>query len=143
MSGWVLAFLGATIALGCAYVRRRFIAVTITGTSMAPTYSSGERVLVRRGGVSHLRRGDIVVVRWTATDSSRARDLLLIKRVAGVAGDPIPTDVATAVSRPAGTPIPDGKFIVRGDNADWSLDSRTVGFFDDESLLGTTIKRRA
>ncbi|MGW4962935.1 S26 family signal peptidase [Nonomuraea sp. NPDC004186] len=140
MNGWVLAVVGGAVALGLAYVRRRFVAVTITGTSMAPTYSGGERVLVVRAGVDRLRRGDIVVVRWAATDSI---PLLLIKRVAGVAGDPIPADVATAVSRPAGTPIPAGKFIVLGDNSDWSLDSRTVGFFDGESLLGTTVKRRA
>jgi signal peptidase I len=149
MTGWVLAILGGAVVVGGAVVRgavrarRRFVEVTITGTSMAPTFTGGERVLVERARVGRLRRGDIVVVRCTPPGVAgpvQGRPgryhLWLIKRVAAVAGDPVPADVAAAAGRPAGSRIPDGRFVVLGDNADGSLDSRTCGLFDTDCLLG-------
>jgi len=145
MTGWIVTLLGGALALAMVYARRRFVAVTIRGESMAPTFTEGERVLVRRRSVARLRRGDVVVVRWKPPPDVNGEEYeghkLLLKRVTAIVGDPIPADVAPAASRPALSPVPDGAFIVRGDNADISLDSRTCGLFGAENLVGTMIRR--
>ncbi|GGO73016.1 S26 family signal peptidase [Nonomuraea cavernae] len=147
MTGWIFTVLGGALTLSAVYVRRRFVAVTIEGESMAPTFTGGERVLVRRRGVARLRRGDVVVVRWKPPPDVNGEEheghKLLVKRVTAVAGDPIPADVAPAADRPARSPVPDGAFIVRGDNAAISLDSRTCGLFGADNLLGIMIRRLA
>ncbi|MFC9234377.1 S26 family signal peptidase [Streptomyces decoyicus] len=56
------------VAAGCAvaYLSRRFVSVSVSGNSMQPAYSHGDRVIVRRG--VRPSRGDIVVIerpdRW-------------------------------------------------------------------------------
>lgn len=65
--GWGLGMIGALIlcVLGLAVVllRRRYLVVTVRGTSMEPTLRSGDRVLVRRVMVAAVRVGDVVVLR--------------------------------------------------------------------------------
>lgn len=56
------------VAVGCAavYISRRFVSVSVSGNSMQPAYSHGDRVIVRRGVAPS--KGDIVVIerpeRW-------------------------------------------------------------------------------
>lgn len=73
--------------------------VRIVGPSMAPTLSSGDVVLVRRGRTP--RSGDVALVRWDARPWQ-----LSVKRVVEVRGD--------------------GWFVV-GDNPFGSTDSRELG----------------
>ncbi|WP_423247374.1 S26 family signal peptidase [Streptomyces decoyicus] len=50
------------VTAGCAvvYLSRRFVSVSVSGNSMQPAYSHGDRVIVRRGVTPS--RGDIVVI---------------------------------------------------------------------------------
>ncbi|GGT02192.1 S26 family signal peptidase [Planobispora rosea] len=144
MTGWVPPLMAGMIVLGAAYTRCRLIAVTVVGTSMAPTFTGGERVLVRRTGVHRLRRGDVVVVRWTPPAPSlqgTTGELVLIKRVTAVAGDPVPAEVAEAAGRPVGSAVPAGAFVLIGDNVERSVDSRICGLFHAPDLLGIMVRR--
>ena len=58
-SVWV--WLAAGVA-GLVWVRQRLVVVTVTGTSMAPTYQAGERLLVRRTGIASVTVGQVVVL---------------------------------------------------------------------------------
>jgi nickel-type superoxide dismutase maturation protease len=89
-----------------------FARYRIEGASMAPSFSSGERVVVNRA-VYWFRRpraGDVVLVR-----DPRETDRLLIKRIERVA---------------------DGHYAVVGDNPDASTDSRAFGLVPRELVLG-------
>ncbi|GAA1775641.1 S26 family signal peptidase [Luedemannella helvata] len=134
--------LGAGVALAAAslvavsLVRRRWTAVRVRGGSMAPTLRDGDLVLARRRDDPAPRRGDIVVLRRPAgaavpAGAAAVPDRVtvrppapprrwLIKRVAAVAGDPVPPDVPC----PAGT-VPAGMVVVLGDSE--GFDSRLFG----------------
>ena len=56
--------LAATTAL-IAWLGRRFVVIDVDGHSMRPTLYAGDRVLVRRRPLRHIRAGDIVVVEYT------------------------------------------------------------------------------
>jgi signal peptidase I len=137
---------GATVigaAMVASVMRRRLVEVTISGMSMAPHLVGGERVLLRRAPLGAVRRGDVVVVGYTPPDQvgPDVTRLWLVKRVAAVAGDPVPAEVAAATGAPAGSPVPAGHLVVLGDNPDGSLDSRTCGFFGGDSLLGVMVRK--
>jgi nickel-type superoxide dismutase maturation protease len=85
---------------------------------MAPSLAPREHVLVSRAAYwfGRPRAGDVVVVR-----DPRQRDRLLIKRIDGAAGD--------------------SAWLVRGDNADASTDSRTFGPVARELVVGKVIAR--
>src|ERR1700733_627470 len=72
-SGWLVV----------GWARRRFMLITVRGTSMAPTYRNGERLIVRRGGYA---AGDVVLFRAPAPH----RVQWLVKRAVAVGGDPAP-----------------------------------------------------
>jgi signal peptidase I len=112
-------------------VRRRWLVVTVEGVSMRPTYSPGDRLLVRRGGLGALRRGQAVVVTAVGPVDVPA----FVKRVAALPGDPVP----------AGIPVPDrvvppGRLLVVGDNPAASHDSRAVGYFPASSVVGVVLR---
>jgi signal peptidase I len=153
-----IAVLGPMVALAGAalWVRRRLVAVTVYGPSMAPAFRDGDRVLVRRTGVDRLRRGQVVVIerpepdgRWRPS-SGPAPTHWMIKRVAAMPGDPVPADVATAMTN-AATPdaattgpvtvVPGRALVLLGDNAAASYDSRQVGLFPAERLLGVVVRK--
>ncbi|WP_203217950.1 S26 family signal peptidase [Nocardia terpenica] len=128
------------LALARAVLGRRFVAVTVRGASMEPTYRHGDRVLVRRTAAAG--RGQVVVV----GEGGAAHPLLgsrswQIKRVAGVSGDPVPRECASAVTglRPSDR-VPDGKLVLLGDNPRVSVDSRQQGYFPADWVLGTVIR---
>jgi signal peptidase I len=149
-----VAGLSATACLAVAVfcvllVRRRLAVVEVAGPSMKPTLSSGDRVLVRRAGMGELRPGLIVVVERPRLDGGWAgsppgwppgQREWLIKRVAALPGDPRPADVPSPGSAADDGMVPSGMFVVLGDNAAWSHDSRVIGCVPAERLLGVMIR---
>lgn len=128
MKASLAAFAG--LAAGClvlAWARRNLILITVRGDSMAPTYRSGQRLLVRRGGY---RTGEAVVFR---PPLSRVHDVeWLVKRAAAVGGDPVPADLS---ERTTVAVVPPGRLLVRSDAPD-GLDSRQFGLIDNRDVLG-------
>jgi signal peptidase I len=145
--------LAATAAL-IAWLRRRFVVINVDGKSMQPTLYAGDRVLVRRRPLRHIRAGDTVVIdnakhlqtsRPPDTHARGRRNLSghtwIIKRAAAVPGDPVPASVAATVSAAAGTPVPDGCLVVLGDNPVFSADSRSYGYLSGSGVLGVVVYR--
>ncbi|MBT2209897.1 S26 family signal peptidase [Actinomadura sp. NEAU-AAG7] len=144
------AVVGAAALLAVS-ARRRFVVVTVQGASMEPTYRSDDRVLVRRGRAP--ARGEIVVVEqpvvglgWPAPPVPRggapgrlARRDWYIKRVAGAPGDALPAEAGLTAPAPNGR-VPDGGYVLLGDNPRNSVDSRQMGLFPRERILGTVVR---
>ena len=117
---------------------------------MEPVLSSGDRVLVRRAGLSELRPGLVVVVEMPRPDTDESQlppgrppgnREWLIKRVAALPGDPLPAGVPSPSPDPDHRGlVPPGMFVVLGDNAMWSYDSRMIGCIPAERLLGVMIR---
>lgn len=124
------------------WVRRGLMVITVDGSSMSPTYESGDRVLIRRGRRA-LRRGAVIVVahpdvttgwRHNAPLRGRGTGGWYIKRLAALAGDPYPPLMnRTGV-------VPDGTVVILGDNAR-SLDSRLHGPCPRHQILGVVVRR--
>jgi signal peptidase I len=151
---------GGAIALvlaSCLWVLRRKLAVvTVVGDSMWPTYTSGDRVLVRRVQLGDLRNGLVVVVEKPTADGRwhtapprgpKGPREWIIKRVVALPGDlwaagsvelgqfepfgrAVPADVA----------VPAGSFVVQGDNPGGSYDSRIFGYCPADRLLGVVVR---
>lgn len=146
----VLIGVGAATAL--RWSSRRWAVVTVRGSSMAPAYRDGDRVVVRRSGTPE--RGRVVVVEQGGGQHPGQRAPLaalagavdvagrawLIKRVAAVPGDPVPFDTSPALAGSAGRRVPEGALVLLGDNAEVSVDSRTLGFFPADRLLGVVVR---
>jgi signal peptidase I len=139
----------AVAVLGVLLVRRRLAVVEVAGPSMEPALSSGDRVLVRRAGMGRLRSGMVVVVErpWPNGGWAEAppgwppgRREWLIKRVAALPGDHRPAGVPFPGSGPDDGIVPPGMFVVLGDNAAWSHDSRVIGCVPAERLLGVMVR---
>jgi signal peptidase I len=134
----VVAGAATFVVLVAGLTRTRLLVVTIDGDSMAPTYARGERLLVWRTRLRHVRRGAAVLVRLPPPERSGAGTAqeLMIKRAAAIPGDPVP----------AGVPVPDSHvppehLVVVGDNPHGSYDSRIVGYVPAQALLGVVIRR--
>jgi signal peptidase I len=113
------------------WLRRQLLVVTVDGISMQPTYSPGDRLLVRRVRPGAIRRGQVVVV----AKSGPGDDELIVKRAAALPGDPVP----------AGIPVPDrmvpaGRLVVLGDNPAASYDSRAMGYVAARALIGVVLR---
>ncbi|MGW4022111.1 S26 family signal peptidase [Streptomyces sp. NPDC005009] len=134
--------LGAVcVGLACCamVVRHRFVVVTVHGSSMEPTLHGGDRLLVRLNTVPG--RGQLVVAARpaftpgpdgaTRPEFRHGADAWLIKRVAAVPADPAP----------GGGPVPAGQWVLLGDNRAHSLDSRQIGYFPTDALLGVVVRR--
>lgn len=160
----LLAHADRTTAVGCAAVTgavgaavvwwcsRRWAVVTVRGASMEPTYLDGDRVVVRRS--ARPRRGQVVVVEQAGGQHPGQRRPLaalagavdvagrawLIKRVAAVAGDPVPVAAGPALAGSAGARVPEGTVVLLGDNSAVSVDSRTLGPFPLSRLLGVVVR---
>ncbi|QTE01323.1 S26 family signal peptidase [Streptomyces cyanogenus] len=139
-----LAVLGVfAVAMAIFWARRNLVAVTVNGLSMSPTFTTGDRVLVRRG-TGGLRRDRIVVVArpdrrngWGTTplisrdvDSSR----WYIKRAVALGGDRYPSQA------PADGVVPAGHLMVIGDNP-VSVDSKQHGPCPAHQVLGVVVRR--
>ncbi|MEU5424880.1 S26 family signal peptidase [Streptomyces olivoreticuli] len=137
-------------------LRRTLVVVTVRGVSMEPAFRDGERVLVRRGGryaVGRVVVVERVVERGGERDVRRrpapptveaavpAEREWIIKRVAAVAGDPLPPGVPASSAADGGR-VPPGALVLIGDNAHNSYDSRQAGFFPAARVLGTVLRTR-
>ncbi len=135
----------AVVATACR-LRRRYVLVTVRGESMEPMFSHGDRVLVNRSRVADIRVGDVVVLKpgrprpVLAVPGSRLSTAepvyWMIKRVLAVPGDPVPPGSVPKRLATPGAVVPDGKLVVIGDNAAASSDSRQLGYFHIERVLG-------
>jgi signal peptidase I len=143
MARWVLVLFGAlgvATAVGVGWLRRSWTVITVVGSSMEPTYHDGDRVAVRK--TARIAAGDVVVVQRPSGEPGwpdaeiREGGRWLIKRVAAVAGEPVP-DV---ISIPD-TVVPEGRLVLLGDNAAASFDSRMVGYFPIGLVLGGVVRR--
>jgi len=130
----VIAGCGAVVR----WVQLGFLVVTVAGTSMAPTFSPGDRVLVRRRRLSRVRAGEVVVLR---SPSDQVALPLMVKRVAAVPGDPVPVELADAPCGPLDTPVPVDRLLVLGDNPRVSFDSRECGYIRAEHVVGLVTRR--
>ena len=60
----------------------------------------------------------------------------LIKRVAALPGDPVPRDGVPALRSVTEERVPPGQVVLLGDNRRCSVDSRQLGYFPLECILG-------
>ena len=104
--------LGFVLAMAGVLRPRR---VLVSGRSMEPTLTAGDRLLVLR--TRRLKAGDVVAMRHPH-DPRR----VIVKR-------------AAAVRR--------GEVVVRGDNPEASTDSRSFGPVANEAVLGKVVRRYA
>jgi signal peptidase I len=150
MNIWILttALAAAGLGTGIAVVRRLFVVVRVTGTSMLPAFGPRDRVLVRRGAGGRIGVGTVAVLAeprdfssWRLTPPRRpglGEATWVIKRVAAVPGDAVPEPVREAASRTA--VVPDGMLVVLSDNPEGN-DSRRWGFIPVSRVLGPVVLR--
>lgn len=127
-----------------------FRTAEVSGSSMEPTYSSRDLLLMFRTESVH--QGDIIAI------YNKRLDELLCKRVIGVAGDHVVIDetgltvngelvTEDYVIRPdwyissarVDVTVPDGQIFVMGDNRIVSNDSRALGCMPTGDLAGVVI----
>lgn len=120
------------------WARRRWLVVTVAGNSMEPTLRDGQRLIARRlRGQAGCARSDIVVFLLPTRQLQELESEELayrVKRVAAVAGDPVPDWARAALSADEQARVPLGKVVVSGDNPR-SQDSRQLGYIDARSII--------
>ena len=145
---WMSTMIVALIAVACVFVLL-FRVVTVDGPSMNDTLAHGDS-LVLTSLFFTPERGDIVVI-------NRPGTYPLIKRVIGVSGDRIRIDeesgqvylndvlldepyikgdVTPVYDMTDTVTVPEGHLFVMGDNRCDSLDSRSLGTFPLEQVMG-------
>jgi len=130
--------------------------VVVSGDSMKPNFHNGELLLVRKIGYNSnsIERFDVVVV--------KSEEEEIIKRIIGIPGEHISyknnklyvNDKIVEepfISRDTNdfnleeictcSIIPEGKYLVLGDNRPISKDSRTIGLIDEEEIIGKAVFR--
>ena len=130
--------------------------VIVSGNSMKPNLNDGELLLVRKIGYNEktIKRFDIVVIKKDKEE--------IIKRVIGLPGehisyknnklyvnDKIVTEDYTHLDTKdfnleeicTCSTIPEGKYLVLGDNRPISKDSRSIGLIDEKDIIGKSVFR--
>lgn len=104
------------LLLSVRALRARVTPVRVTGSSRAPGFADGDRLLVRR--TQRVRLGDAVVFRNPLPfgDGDEALSWL-VKRVSAMPGDPVPPEVRAVVGASDGSLVPPGSLVVRSDAA--------------------------
>lgn len=146
----ILAFFMKTFVFRTAYAMN---------ISMEPTLEEGQVLIISKIHyiVGEPQRGDIIVM---DKKQDKLENLNLIKRVIGLPGetveiknnkvyidgkelDPDYTDFPTPDFGFKKTKIPEGQYMVMGDNREHSRDSRfeSVGFVDRDYLIGKAVFR--
>jgi signal peptidase I len=121
-------------------VRRRYVVAIVRGDSMLPTFRDGERVKVRRISGLACQPGDVIVFAVDQLDRPGDPPSRL-KRVAAVAGDPVPPWMSNATIT-SGAVIPAGFLAVHGDNPR-SESSKHLGYVSCEAVIGVVTTARA
>lgn len=129
-----LSVAGTTVsAVGLiAVIRRGFVMVRVTGSSMSPTLRDGQWLLARRCHDRAVRAGQIIVFR-VASDRSAISPALRVKRIVAGPGDPVPEGLQPAeTSARLSHVVPSRCLAVAGD-APRAQGTRELGFvsFDD------------
>jgi signal peptidase I len=134
----VLAALGAGIVIT---TRRHLMLIQVVGESMAPVYAGGDRLLVRR--TRRLRVGDVVIAHHQEGGRRDARSealasAWLVKRLAALPGDPVPTSVLPVAGGHRN--VPAGMAVLLGERPD-SADSRSWGLVPLDDITGVVLRR--
>lgn len=124
----------ATVVAAAFVMRHVYCIAIVRGQSMQPTLFDGERVLVRRARSTRYEVGQVIVFEKARLDMP-GNPAWRIKRVAAVAGDPVPYGMVGAES--SGVTVPPGYLAVRGDNQR-SETSEHIGYVQLDAILGTT-----
>jgi signal peptidase I len=134
-----------------AELRHHFVVIRVEGKSMEPTFRHRSIVFARRIPIYCAHHGDIVI--FCARDLGPCIPRYLIKRVVGVAGDEretiireldswSPGGASDTMERKKECVIPEGYFIVGGDNAE-SLSPEQIGLVSEDDVIGVkTASRR-
>ena len=158
MKNFIKELLPYVLILGGVILIRSFIItpVIVSGSSMKPNLHNGEVLLERKIGYneSSIKRFDIVVVK---NDNEE-----IIKRIIGMPGEHVSyrnnklyvndevvketfnfrnTEDFNLEEICNCTSIPEGKYLVLGDNRPISKDSRTIGLIDEKDILGKAVYR--
>jgi signal peptidase I len=119
--------------------------VIVEGSSMEPSLHDGDRVLAHRRPPQPIARGDVIVVerpdgyhQWNGEPPARLHRSRgwMIKRVAAAPGDAVPDGIPVS-----DRVVPPRRFVLLGDNGAKSYDSRLVGYFPAERILGVFVRR--
>lgn len=150
---WISSMITALIVVAIVFTFV-FRIVGVEGESMCDTLFDADR-LVLITQFYHLERGDIIVI-------NRTDDKPLIKRVIAVAGDTVSIDEETqhvilngevldedyvkgGITPPFNLvepyTVPEGYVFAMGDNRQRSKDSRLLGAFSVEDVIGKTVFR--
>lgn len=132
----LLAVAGLAALAALAAVRARLRLIEVSGESMMPTLTDGQRLLVRVG--RRPRTGDVVVFAMVPQAAPGDPDWM-IKRVLALPGDPVPAALRAAVG--GDEHVPPGSMLVLGDNPR-SADSRRFGYVPLASVLAVAAGRR-
>jgi signal peptidase I len=150
---WVLPLI---IAVTIAAIVQQLILfpILVTSLSMEPTLASGDRLLMARiHGRFQVKRQDIIAF------YSQEYKMVMVKRVIG-----LPCDLVTiqneghvcingeklqeayvhySISRSGSFTVPEHKFMLLGDNRNYSTDSRAWAepFIDEKDILGKAVFR--
>ncbi|MET7331981.1 S26 family signal peptidase [Nonomuraea sp. NPDC005650] len=128
-----------SLLVATAVLTRRYAVVHVSGLSMTPTLYDGDRVLVRRTPLKRVVPGMIVVIPMPSPRLA-GDPPWLVKRVAAVPGDSAPRDRFPALPAEHET-VPPGRLVLLSDNGAARLDSRRMGYFNGEALLGVVVRK--
>jgi signal peptidase I len=136
---WVPAIIAVAVVTAALAARRMLLLAGVSGDSMEPTLRAGDTVLVRRGGIDRIVRGQIVVAREPmVSPRSPVPSGHIVKRVVAVAGETVPADMRAAV---ADHIVMTGRLLVIGDNHADSFDSRHFGYLPAEQVVGRVVRK--
>jgi signal peptidase I len=131
-------------------LRRNLHVVTVVGASMEPSLFHGDRVLVRRCGITRVARGDVVVLEadrplgWPeGRPIVRGSVMTMIKRVAALPGETLPEGLREAPALRAETVVSPDAVVVTGDNVSLARnqDSLRHGAFPARWVTGKVIRK--
>ena len=158
MKNIIKELLPYVLILGGVILIRTFIVtpVIVSGDSMKPNLHNGELLLERKIGYNstNIKRFDIVVIKEGQEE--------IIKRIIGLPGEHISyknnklyvndkvleenfdfrkTNDFNLEEICSCNSIPEGKYLVLGDNRPISKDSRMIGLIDEKDILGKAVYR--
>ena len=158
MKNIIKELLPYVLILGGVILIRTFIVtpVIVSGDSMKPNLHNGDLLLERKIGYNstNIKRSDIVVIKEGEEE--------IIKRIIGLPGEHISyknnklyvndkvleenfdfrkTNDFNLEEICSCNNIPEGKYLVLGDNRPISKDSRMIGLIDEKDILGKAVYR--
>lgn len=156
---WVLGPVGLILLVGAVgLLGTGYTGVTVAGTSMEPTYSSGEQVFLERIEAGEVRRGDVVLYRMP----DRYRGAVVLQRVIGLGGDRVAVRPGAQVrvngkplaepyvmdgdpsvgSSPYDVVVPKGRLFLLGDHRAAANDSRFFLSEQSGTVAATAVQAR-